>query len=82
MSKLHVGFHKADITPQTGGIPLAGWGATHLRLAATVAKMATDAGWQVGNVDATVLAQAPKLASMPIWTWLSSRQDAWSKQTW
>ena len=33
---IFVGFHKTDVTPKTGGIPLSGWGATHLRLAATV----------------------------------------------
>lgn len=36
MSKLYAGFHISDMTPQTGGIPLSGWGATHLRLAAKV----------------------------------------------
>lgn len=36
MSNLYAGIHIADMTPQTGGIPLSGWGATHLRLAATV----------------------------------------------
>ncbi len=36
MSSLYAGFHKSDMTPQTGGIPLSGWGSTHLRLAAQV----------------------------------------------
>ncbi|MBR0465896.1 MAG: hypothetical protein IJJ40_00160 [Clostridia bacterium] len=36
MNNIHIGFHKSDVTPKTGGIPLSGWGATHLRLAATV----------------------------------------------
>ena len=30
------GFARADVTPEKGGIPLAGYGATHLRLAARV----------------------------------------------
>ena len=33
---LRVGFYRVDITPKNGGIPLAGYGATHLRLAAEV----------------------------------------------
>ncbi|MBR4874127.1 MAG: 2-C-methyl-D-erythritol 2,4-cyclodiphosphate synthase [Clostridia bacterium] len=37
-------------------------GADSLALAAVVAKRLTDAGWRIGNVDATILAQAPKLA--------------------
>ena len=37
-------------------------GADSLALAAFVAKRLTDAGWRIGNVDATILAQAPKLA--------------------
>ncbi len=36
MSELQVGFHSSDITPKNGGIPLAGYGATDLRLAARV----------------------------------------------
>ena len=50
-----IGQHFPDTDPE--------WeGADSMRLAATVAKMVADAGWQVGNVDATVIAQAPKLA--------------------
>ena len=50
-----LGRHFPDTDPE--------WeGADSMRLAATVAKMVADAGWQVGNVDATVIAQAPKLA--------------------
>ena len=37
-------------------------GADSLALAAVVAKRLTDAGWRIENVDATILAQAPKLA--------------------
>lgn len=37
-------------------------GADSLRLAAEVASRVRSAGWEIGNVDATVLAQAPKLA--------------------
>ncbi len=33
---MYAGFHMSDMTPQTGGIPLSGWGATYLRLAANV----------------------------------------------
>lgn len=37
-------------------------GADSIELAKEVAKRVHDAGWCVGNIDATVLAQAPKLA--------------------
>lgn len=37
-------------------------GADSLLLAREVAKHVRDAGWEIGNVDATILAQAPKLA--------------------
>ena len=37
-------------------------GADSLKLAAEVAKTVRANGWEIGNVDATVLAQAPKLA--------------------
>lgn len=37
-------------------------GADSLALAVIVAKHLSDAGWRIGNVDATILAQAPKLA--------------------
>ena len=36
MSALKAGFAREDITPVIGGIPLAGYGITHLRLAARV----------------------------------------------
>ena len=37
-------------------------GADSLMLASVVVKKIAEAGWKVGNVDATVIAQAPKLA--------------------
>lgn len=37
-------------------------GADSLALAARVAAVVRDSGYEIGNVDATVLAQAPKLA--------------------
>lgn len=37
-------------------------GADSLLLARQVAGLIRDAGWRIGNVDATVLAQAPRLA--------------------
>ena len=37
-------------------------GADSLRLLEQVTTHLTDNGWEIGNVDATVLAQAPKLA--------------------
>ena len=37
-------------------------GADSLLLAAEVAKKVRQSGWEIGNVDVTVLAQAPKLA--------------------
>lgn len=37
-------------------------GADSLLLAREVAKRVREKGWEIGNVDATVLAQAPKLA--------------------
>ena len=37
-------------------------GADSLALAREVARKLRGAGWQIGNIDATVLAQAPKLA--------------------
>ena len=36
--------------------------ADSLRLAKAVAELVTRDGWEIGNVDATVIAQAPKLA--------------------
>ena len=37
-------------------------GADSILLACEVAKVIADKGWQIGNIDATVIAQAPKLA--------------------
>jgi len=37
-------------------------GADSLRLANAVRELVTRDGWEIGNVDATVIAQAPKLA--------------------
>ena len=37
-------------------------GADSLKLAEAVRELITRKGWQIGNVDATILAQAPKLA--------------------
>lgn len=37
-------------------------GADSLRLLEQVTALLADNGWEIGNVDATVLAQAPKLA--------------------
>ena len=37
-------------------------GADSLKLAEAVVKVIRQQGWEIGNVDATVLAQAPKLA--------------------
>ena len=37
-------------------------GADSLALAKAVAALVTADGWQIGNVDVTVIAQAPKLA--------------------
>ena len=37
-------------------------GADSIALAREVAKRVREAGWRVGNIDATVIAQAPKLA--------------------
>ena len=38
-------------------------GADSLKLAEAVRELIARDGWQIGNVDATILAQAPKLAS-------------------
>lgn len=37
-------------------------GADSLKLCAAVEKIMTDKGYKIGNIDATVIAQAPKLA--------------------
>jgi 2-C-methyl-D-erythritol 2,4-cyclodiphosphate synthase len=42
-----------------------GWaGADSLMLLAEVVRLATDAGWSVVNVDATVVAERPKLGAL------------------
>jgi 2-C-methyl-D-erythritol 2,4-cyclodiphosphate synthase len=37
-------------------------GASSLEILAETARFIVDAGWRIGNVDATVVAQAPRLA--------------------
>lgn len=37
-------------------------GISSMELTRRVAAMLSDAGWKVGNIDATIIAQAPKLA--------------------
>jgi 2-C-methyl-D-erythritol 2,4-cyclodiphosphate synthase len=50
-----IGRHFPDTDPDYAG-------ANSRVLLAEVVKMLAEAGWQVGNVDGTVIAQAPKLA--------------------
>ncbi len=50
-----IGRHFPDSDPTYAG-------ADSLRLLAAVMEKLTAAGWQVGNVDATIIAQRPKLA--------------------
>lgn len=50
-----IGKHFPDSDPRYAG-------ADSLMLLSRVAALVHDAGWRIGNVDATVLAQAPKLA--------------------
>lgn len=50
-----IGRHFPDSDPAYAG-------ADSLRLLAAVREKLEDAGWQVGNVDGTVIAQRPKLA--------------------
>lgn len=50
-----IGRHFPDSDPAYAG-------ADSLRLLAAVMEKLTNAGWQVGNVDATIIAQRPKLA--------------------
>ncbi len=50
-----IGRHFPDSDPAYAG-------ADSLRLLAAVMEKLTAAGWQVGNVDATIIAQRPKLA--------------------
>lgn len=51
-----IGQHFPDSDPAYAG-------ADSLRLLAAVMEKLTAAGWQVGNVDATIIAQRPKLAT-------------------
>jgi 2-C-methyl-D-erythritol 2,4-cyclodiphosphate synthase len=50
-----IGHHFPDTDPQYRG-------ADSLALLAEAARRVKGAGWQIGNVDATVIAEAPKLA--------------------
>ena len=50
-----IGKHFPDTDPAYSG-------ADSLRLASAVTELVTRDGWEIGNVDATVIAQAPKLA--------------------
>ena len=50
-----IGKHFPDTDP-------AYKGADSLKLAAHVAALIQKEGWRIGNIDATVIAQAPKLA--------------------
>ena len=50
-----IGKHFPDTDPQYKG-------ADSARLLSAVAALVREEGWEIGNVDATVLAQAPKLA--------------------
>jgi len=50
-----IGRHFPDSDPQWGG-------ADSRALLRHVFALAFDAGWEVGNVDATVIAQAPRIA--------------------
>ncbi len=50
-----IGKHFPDTDP-------AYKGADSLQLARHVAALIGDMGWEIGNIDATILAQAPKLA--------------------
>lgn len=50
-----IGRHFPDTDPDYAG-------ADSLKLLAAVMEKLTDAGWKVGNVDSTIVAQRPKLA--------------------
>ena len=50
-----IGRHFPDTDPQFSG-------ADSMVLLAEAARRVREAGWQIGNVDSTVIAQAPKLA--------------------
>ena len=51
-----IGQHFPDTDPEYEG-------ADSLKLLAEVGKILRDAGYQIGNIDATVIAQRPKLMS-------------------
>jgi 2-C-methyl-D-erythritol 2,4-cyclodiphosphate synthase len=51
-----IGQHFSDNDPQ--------WkGANSVDLLQATGRLLSEAGWQIGNIDATVVAQAPKLAA-------------------
>lgn len=50
-----IGRHFSDTDPRFAG-------ADSLVLLAHVGQLVQDAGWRIGNIDSTVVAQAPKLA--------------------
>jgi 2-C-methyl-D-erythritol 2,4-cyclodiphosphate synthase len=50
-----IGQHFPDSDPRFGGI-------SSLRLLDETMRMAREQGWEIGNVDATVVAQRPRLA--------------------
>ena len=51
-----IGQHFSDTDPQ--------WkGANSVDLLQATGRLLSEAGWQIGNIDATVVAQAPKLAA-------------------
>ena len=50
-----IGRHFPDTDPRYAG-------ADSLQLARAVAQLLAQAGWRAGNIDATILCQAPKLA--------------------
>jgi 2-C-methyl-D-erythritol 2,4-cyclodiphosphate synthase len=50
-----IGFHFPDSDPQYRG-------ADSLALLAEAARRVRGTGWQIGNVDSTIVAQAPKMA--------------------
>ncbi len=50
-----IGKHFPDTDPAYAG-------ADSLKLATHVAELLSAQGWRIGNIDATILAQAPKLA--------------------
>lgn len=51
-----IGRHFPDSAPEYAG-------ADSMKLLAVVVEKLADAGWKVGNVDSTIVAQRPKLAS-------------------